>query len=266
MFPISSLNQKICFCRIASIINVLKVMGFVHLVEKGVRVSETITVIKQYEDRIENALWSLEVPGQLDEALVEYHAVETDLDALSISPDHPAYSECQRVLAYCLLRQSNILRQLGQTVEAQELGEREMTAARACGDQLTLARSLMSNGTNLIVGGEVERGLSMVEEARNHFETDDNDEFKQGLGWYWVLQADLMNAGLIDGQASEVVIAADQALTILSPLQNWTGVARAYAARAQANESIGDEAAAAEDRQKQGYYEDKVASSDTSNS
>jgi hypothetical protein len=75
-----------------------------------------------------------------------------------------------------------------------------------------------------------------------------------------------MNAGLIDGQASEVVIAADQALTILSPLQNWTGVARAYAARAQANESIGDEAAAAEDRQKQGYYEDKVASSDTSNS
>jgi len=239
-------------------------MDFVHLGTEGVRVSETITVIKQYEDRIENALWSLEVPGQLDEALDEYHAVETDLDALSISPDHPAYSECQRVLAYCLLRQSNILRQMGQTSEAQELGEREMNAARASGDQLTLARSLMSNGTNLIVGGEVERGLSMVEEARSHFETDDNDEFKQG--WYWVLQAELMNAGLIDGQASEVVLAANQALTILSPLQNWTGVARAYAARAQAYESIGDEAAAAEDRQQQGYYEDKAASSEASTS
>jgi hypothetical protein len=141
-----------------------------------------------------------------------------------------------------------------------------MAAARACGDQLTLARSLMSNGTNLIVGGEVERGLSMVEEAHSLFEAGDSDDFKQGLGWYWILQADLMNAGLIDGQASEVVLAADQALTILSPLQNWTGVARAYAARAQAYESVGDEAAAAVDRQKQRCYEDKVASSEANTS
>ena len=109
---------------------------------------------------------------------------------------------------------------MGQTSEAQELGEREMNAARACGDQLTLARSLMSNGTNLIVGGEVEHGLSMVEEARSHFESSDNDEFKQGLGWYWILQADLGNAGMVDLQAEAVVDAADQAIVILTPLEN----------------------------------------------
>lgn len=227
---------------------------------------EILFVIKQFEDRIENTLWSLEVPGDLDRALEVYQAVEADLEALPISSDQVAYSESQRVLAYCLLRQSNILRQLGQTTEARELGEREVAAARASGDQLTLARSLMSNGTNLIVGGEIEHGLSMVEESRTLFEAGDSDDFKQGLGWYWILQADLGNAGLVDLQATEVVDAADHALAILTPLENWPGIARAYAARAQANEIIGDEAAAAADRQEQGYYEDKAVSSETSNS
>jgi len=164
------------------------------------------------------------------------------------------------------MRQGNILRQMGQTLEALELGEREIPAAQASGDELTLARSLMSNGTNLIVGGEVERGLIMVEEARSLFEAGDSDDFKQGLGWYWILQADLANAGLVDIQATEVIQAADQAFAILSPLENWPGVARAYAGRAQAYESIGDDSAAAADRQNQGYYEDIATSSEPSTS
>ena len=228
--------------------------------------SEPKSVFDQYENRVENALWSYEVKGQLEDALNEYRAVETDLAALSISSDHVASSEGQRVLAYCLLRQSNILRQLGQIVEAQALSEREVAAARASGDQLTLARSLMSNGTNLIVGGEVERGLSMVEEARNHFEAGDSDEFKQGLGWYWILQADLGNAEMVELKAADVVHAADQTLTILTPLENWPGIARVYAARVQAYERIGDDAEAAADRQKKGYYEDKATSSEANTS
>ncbi len=214
------------------------------------------SAIQQYEDRIEDALWSYEVKGQLEDGLNEYRAVETDLAALSISSDQTAYSECQRVLAYCLMRQGNILRQIGQTLEALELGEREIAAAQASGDELTLARSLMSNGTNLIVGGEVERGLSMVEEARSLFEAGDSDNFKQGLGWYWILQADLANAGLVDIQATDVIQAAGQALAILSPLENWPGIARTYAARAQAYKNIGDEATAAADRQAQQKNED----------
>jgi tetratricopeptide (TPR) repeat protein len=231
-------------------------MDSTNLVTKGVRVSAPKSAIQQYEDRIEDALWSYEVKGQLEDGLNEYRAVETDLAALSISSDQTAYSECQRVLAYCLMRQGNILRQIGHSAEALELGEREIAAAQASGDELTLARSLMSNGTNLIVGGEVGRGLSMVEEARSLFEAGDSDDFKQGLGWYWILQADLANAGLVDIQATDVIQAAGQALAILSPLENWPGIARAYAARAQAYENIGDEATAAADRQAQQQYED----------
>ena len=227
---------------------------------------EPISAFQQYEDRIEDALWSYEVKGQLEDALNEYRAVEIDLAALSISSDQSAYSECQRVLAYCLMRQGNILRQIGQTAEALELGEREIDAAQASGDELTLARSLMSKGTNLIVGGEIDDGLSLVDEARSLFEAGESDDFKQGLGWYWILQADLANAGLVDIQATEVIQAAGQALAILSPLENWPGIARAYAARAQAYENIGDDTAAAADRQEQEFYEDKTDSSETSNS
>ncbi len=46
-----------------------------HLVIKGVRVSEPKSVFDQYEDRVENALWSYEVKGQLEDALTEYRAV-----------------------------------------------------------------------------------------------------------------------------------------------------------------------------------------------
>ncbi len=218
--------------------------------------SEPISAIQQYEDRMEDALWSYEVKGQLEDALNEYRAVDTDLAVHSISSNQAAYPECQRVLAYCLMRQGNILRQMGQSAEALELGEREIDAAQASGDELTLARSLMSNGTNLIVGGEIDDGLSLVDEARSLFEAGDSDDFKQGLGWYWILQADLANAGLVDIQATDLIQAADQALAILSPLENWPGIARAYAARAQAYENIGDDTAAAADRQEQEQYDD----------
>ncbi len=222
------------------------------------------SVFEQYEDRIENALWSYEVKEHLGKALNEYRAVETDLAALSISSDQAAYPEYQRVLAYCLMRQDNILRQMGETEEALDLGEREIAAARASGDELTLARSLMSNGTSLIVGGEIEEGLSLVDESRSLFEAGDSDDFTQGLGWYWILQADLANGGLIDRGSLEIVHFADQALGYLLPIENWTGAARAYAARAEANKQLGDESAAAADHQTQQQYEGMAAPSESS--
>jgi len=228
-------------------------------------VSEPIHAFEEYEARVENALWAYEVKGQLEDALNEYRAVETDLAALSISPDQAAFPESQRVLAYCLMRQGNILRQMGQTGEALELDQREIAAARASGDELTLARSLMSYGTNLIVSGQIDDGLSLVDEARSFFEAGESDDFKQGLGWYWILQADLANAGLINLHSTEVVQAANRALTILTPLENWPGTARAYAARAQAYEKVGNDTAAVNDRQEQRYYEEKTTFSQTGN-
>jgi len=146
--------------------------------------------------------------------------------------------------------------------EATTLGEREIASARLSGDEITLARALMSNGTNLIVSGEINKGLGLIEEARKLFEKGDSYDHKQGLGWYWVLQADLANAGLVKKEPAEVIAIATRALDILKPIENWPGVARAYAARAKAHEKLGDDDEAAKDRQEQKVCESKIEPGD----
>jgi len=220
-------------------------------------ISETI---KGIENQIEGALWTLEVHDEIEKALEIYQDAESKLTALELTVENPAYTEQQRVLAYCLMRQSNLLRQMEKPEEAFALSERELTAARLSGDEITLARSLMSNGANSIVARELEKGLKLLEEARALFEGGDSYDHQQGLGWYWILQADLVNAGIVDKPPSEAIESADRALEILKPIENWPGVARAYAARAHAFESTGNQDAAAKDRQEQKYYESKVES------
>ena len=220
--------------------------------------NETIMQIKQIEDQIEEALWNFETAGENRQALSAYQQAETRLEALGISAGEADFAEYQRVLAYCLMRQGNILRQSGQNQEAMALSEREIVAARACGDPITLARSLISAGANIIVAGKVEQGMGLFEEARSLFEKGDSYDHRQGLGWYWILQADLINASLVAGQPSAVIEAADRALAILLPLENWPGVARSYAARAQAHEHSGNLAAAKSDRTAQREAEGKI--------
>jgi hypothetical protein len=220
--------------------------------------------IKGIENQIEEALWGLEVHDEFRKALEAYQDAESKLTALALPLDHPAYSEQQRVLAYCLMRQSNLLRQMEKPEEAFALSERELTAARASGDEITLARSLMSNGANHLVAREIEKGLRLLEEARVLFENGASYDHRQGLGWYWILQADLVNAGIVEKTPAEVIEFADRALEILKPIENWPGVARAYAARAKAHENRGNEDAAAKDRLEQKDYESRIGSGEKS--
>jgi tetratricopeptide (TPR) repeat protein len=219
--------------------------------------------IKGIENKIEDTLWSLEIKGELENALEIYNEAEKMLEAMEISPDHPAYTEQQRVLAYCLMRQGNLMRQLGKSKEALALSEREIKAAKASKDQIMLARSLMSNGTNRIVGGDSESGLELLEGARELFESGESYDHQQGLGWYWILQADLSNAGVIKRDSSEIIEITTRILEILKPMENWPGVARAYAARVVVHESTGEEEEADRDRRKQLYYESKVKSEES---
>jgi len=219
---------------------------------------EDAVKVKEIENQIESALSDLELHDELDQALEVYRAAEARLEGLGITADNPAYGEQQRVLSYCLMRQGNILRQMQKPDEARALGEREIAAARNSGDGITLARSLMSNGTNYIVTGEISTGLGLIEEARRLLEKEDSYDHKQALGWYWILQADLANAGLVKTEHAEVIEFATRALDILKPIENWPGVARAYAARAKAFECLGDEDRAAKDRQEQKISESKI--------
>ena len=214
--------------------------------------------IKECEARIEEALWSLEMAGENDKALEAYRAVEVELESFLTDPMGIVVAEAQRVLAYCLMREGNVLRVLGRSDEAGRLSEREIAAARASGDSIALARSLMSHGTNLFVGGNPDAGRRLLEEARHLFANGDSRDHRQGVGWCWILQADLMNAGLVAGDASDVMAAADRALAELLPIENWPGIARALSARAQAHEQLGDSAAAEADRAAEREAEAKV--------
>ena len=172
--------------------------------------------VKEIEHQIEKALWDLELHEELDQALQVYRGAEAELEGLNITAKNPAYGEQQRVLSYCLMRQGNILRQMKKPGEARGLGEREIAAARNSGDGITLARSLMSSGTNFIVMGEIRNGLGLIEEARRLLESGDSYDHKQALGWYWILQADLANAGLVKNTPAEVIEFATHAWISLS--------------------------------------------------
>ncbi len=220
--------------------------------------TEPSQAIQAIEQQIDKALWDLEIKEQLDPALKVYHESEVQLLELHLAPGDPSYADQQRVLAYCLMRQGNILRQEGKPQAALELGEREVAAAQASGDQITQSRALMSYGTNLIVAGKVEQGLPLIEEARQLLERGDSYDHKQGLGWYWILQVDLANAGMVKKDPVEIVEMARRALDILLPIENWPGVAHAYAGLAKAHEKLGETEEAARDRQEQEKYDTKA--------
>jgi tetratricopeptide (TPR) repeat protein len=221
--------------------------------------ASTAEIIGRLEQQIEATLSAREQRGELEEVLTEYRAVEEDLRALRLEADDPDYAEQQRVLAYSLLRQGNMLRQLGRMEEAGVLSEREIEAARSSGDQIALARTLMSYGSTAIATGDLEGGLVLLEEARTQFESGDSYEHRQGLGWYWILQADLGTAGLVSAAPEEIMASADKALEILTPIENWPGVARAYGVRAQALETLGRDEEALADWESQLHYEEMAA-------
>lgn len=216
---------------------------------------DTFEKIKHIENQIERALKDFELHDDLTKALNNYQEAELELLGLQLAKGKPQYAEQQRVLSYCLMRQGNILRQMEKPDEARTMSEREIAAARASSDPITLARSLMSHGTNLIVTGSLEPGLKELDEARQLFEQGQSYDHRQGLGWYWILQADLANAGLVQNKPTEVIEIATRAMEILLPIENWPGVARAYEACAKAHEKLGNKEAAQEDRQQQGTFE-----------
>ncbi len=220
--------------------------------------SDILTMIQNAEKEIEDALEAYEINDQNEQALAVYEKIEKELEDLAVSPDDPDYPAQQNVLAYCLMRKGNMLRALGRSQEANELSRREIAAARASKNDLTLARSLMSLGATAFQQRNIAQGTQYLEEARASFEKGDSYDYRQGVGWCWILQSDLLNIGLLPGGPGEVIETAGRALDILLPIENWPGIARAYAARAQAHEKSGHEAEAKADREAQSHYEELI--------
>lgn len=214
--------------------------------------------LQKAERRINSALRELEQQDKLAEALEKYRSVADELESLALEAQSPHYRERQRVLSYAYLRIGNVLRQLGRGEEALQAGERELECARKSGDDITLGRTLMNFGATLLTGGQVEKGLTYIEQSRPIFEQGGSFDHKQGLGWYWILQAELGLAGLSREEPQSLLRFLDTALGILEPIENWAGVSRAYGLRARVHESQGRADAAAADRDLQVEYQTRI--------
>ena len=67
--------------------------------------------LNRFEDKLEGVLNQYELPGRLNDALTTYRAIEEKLMELGVTAEHPIHPAYQRVIAFCLMRQGNILRQ-----------------------------------------------------------------------------------------------------------------------------------------------------------
>jgi len=196
--------------------------------------------VRELEGRTDEALGSLEQDGRWAEALEIYHAAGGEAEALEIPKADAAYPDARRLRAYLYLREANALRALGRAGEAAELGHRELDAAMASGDSLSIARAMFSLGGTCLANGEIERGLKFLNDSKPLFEHVDDFEHRQGLGWWHIIQADISNGGIVAGMPQAALQAAEAALEILRPLANWPGIARAHGARVKAYERMGE--------------------------
>jgi tetratricopeptide (TPR) repeat protein len=193
------------------------------------------------ETRTDQALGQLEQDGRWAEALEIYRAAGEEADALAIPKDHAAYQQGRKLRAYLYLREANALRALGRHAEAVVLGDKELSAAIASRHRLSIAQAMFSLGSSCLATGETERGLKMLADSRPMFAHGDDDAHREALGWWHIIHADLVNSGVIAAPPEQALADAGSALNILRPLNNWSGIARAHAARAAAYVRLGRE-------------------------
>ncbi len=196
--------------------------------------------LREIETRTDEALGSLEQDARWSEALEIYRAAGAELDALRFPATDTAGKGAHKLRAYLYLREANALRALGRAGEAAELGHRELDAAMASGDSLSIARAMFSLGGTCLANGEIERGLKFLNDSKPIFEHVDDSEHRQGLGWWHIIQADINNGGIVTALPEAALQSAEAALEILRPLANWPGIVRAHAARVKAYERLGD--------------------------
>lgn len=202
--------------------------------------------IQTFEKQLGDALITYEQQDKYELALQQYKIIEYEIYQM-IENGGGEVSQAYRLLAQCYLRQAGMLRQLGRLEEASVINKKEIESARLSDSSITYAQSLFSTGINLLSNRQIEEGLSLLMEAKKSFKEGDTSDHKQGVGWYWIILADLGNKKLISATNEEIINFASKAIGILTDIQNIPGISRAYAARATAYKNLGDYEKAEED-------------------
>ena len=220
--------------------------------------NDPTAILDDCEADLEAAIWEGEHAGRLDTARTIVDGVIGRLKAIESQPGSEIYRRRQGLLAFALMRRANILRQ-EQDVSAASEADREALAAAETADDLSRGRCLLSMAATSFASGQATEGLSQLEEARRAFHSGAGEEYQQGIGWSWLLHADVVNAGLVDDGPEQAISSAARALGILRVIGNWAGVARSYQALAAVEEGLGNQEVAEAIREVAKHYEVKAA-------
>jgi tetratricopeptide (TPR) repeat protein len=201
--------------------------------------SEQIKRIKTIEESIENALWTCVADEDHEKALGEYEHSKQSLEALQDLSDD-AERERKRVLSYCLLRINDALERLERSEGSMRRAEQSLKLAEESNDRLQILRSKLALGVVLLNSGK-------LREAERHFtdiilqtqdETEDKDVI-QVYGWALIVRVNILLGKNLYSQAKEL---ADQALRVLSGIENYAGLRTAHSLLARIYEIEGDTA------------------------
>ncbi|MCJ7725940.1 MAG: hypothetical protein MUP76_06070 [Acidimicrobiia bacterium] len=199
------------------------------------------SILDGCEESIEEAIWEEE--SDRTQGLATLAGIVERLRALDLEHDDGARLRRQGLLAMALMREANLHRQTGDLPAAAAADEAALSAAETA-DALSRGCCLLSMAGTRFASGDPDQGMLLLLEARRVFDPSAGPDHMQGIGWSWLLEADVANAGLMEGGPMEAVAAAARALGILRPIDNWAGIARVYEAMAAAEEKSGDAATA----------------------
>ncbi len=207
--------------------------------------------LTEIETHAESALMMLEGMGRWEEALEVARMAGASVDELTIDrkTQRDLFKVAKRLRAYLYLREANALRALGRPAEVADLGEKELQAAMLSGHGLTIARAMISLGSTKLANGDLDNGTRLLNEAKPMLEHHDEPDHKQALGWWYILQADIRNSGLLADTPEAALALAEHGLALVRPLKNWAGIARAHQARAKALTKLGRAAEATQANQ-----------------
>ncbi len=159
-----------------------------------------------------------------EEEWAVYRQVEKELGGLSMDSADAQTHRRDCLVSYCLMRQSYCARNLGLAEEELRLLYAALEMAERSKDEVQRGRCLASLGSAIAGAGNVTEGRVLLHSATALFRAGHTYDYVQGLGWAFIMRGDLEKQANDQATARKAYL---EALTILKPIGNQSGVRRA---------------------------------------
>ena len=202
-----------------------------------VSAADDLKRLKEIEKSIEDVLWTSVNDEDYEKALAAYEKAKKDLELMEIISGD-VEREQKKLLSYCIMRINDALEHLERSEGSIERAEESLKLAEESEDLIQILRSKLSMGVTLLNTGK-------LPEAESYFtdiilQTQDEIENKdviQLYGWTLIIRVNILLGKSLYNQAEEL---ANQALGVLSSINNYAGLRAACALLSRIYQSEGN--------------------------